>query len=388
MSKTKTFLLMILAILLVGCGGAAEPQQNAALIMDATLPVEPDMSTMPTEQPTEAISFTETPLPSPSPTESLYPPHALQIEVMREQEYPGSEIVFERELAAGANYAQYVVSYMSEGLKNYALMTIPDGEKPETGWPSIVFNHGYIAPTEYRTTERYVAYVDAIARSGYIVLKIDFRGHDNSDGSEVVGGGYGSPGYTADALNALASLQMYADADPNRIGMWGHSMGGQVTLRAMVVSEDIKAGVIWGGVVAPYPVVIDRWDYRQNLGMFSFLGDALPQNSSGLWLQNFSDWVAEFSEVYGEYDENPDYWQTISPNSYLTDLSGPIQLNHSTTDEMVPLEWAEILEEEMLSVGMPYEFYTYEGDNHNISANFSTAMQHTIAFFDMYVKGQ
>ena len=27
--------------------------------------------------------------------------------------------------------------------------------------------------------------------------------------------------------------------------------------------------------------------------------------------------------------------------------------------------------------------YTYEGDNHNISGNFSTAMQRTIAFFDL-----
>jgi len=35
-------------------------------------------------------------------------------------------------------------------------------------------------------------------------------------------------------------------------------MGGSVTLRAMVVSKDIKAGVIWGGVVAPYPDIFGR----------------------------------------------------------------------------------------------------------------------------------
>jgi len=29
--------------------------------------------------------------------------------------------------------------------------------------------------------------------------------------------------------------------------MWGHSMGGEITLRAMVVSRDINAGVIWAG---------------------------------------------------------------------------------------------------------------------------------------------
>jgi hypothetical protein len=34
------------------------------------------------------------------------------------------------------------------------------------------------------------------------------------------------------------------------------------------------------------------------------------------------------------------------------------------------------------------EYYTYEGDNHNISNSFNLAMQRSIGFFDTYVKGQ
>jgi len=30
-------------------------------------------------------------------------------------------------------------------------------------------------------------------------------------------------------LNAVASVKRYPDADPDRIGMWGHSMGGHIT---------------------------------------------------------------------------------------------------------------------------------------------------------------
>ena len=44
-------------------------------------------------------------------------------------------------------------------------------------------------------------------------------------------GGEASPDYTIDVLNAVSSMQRYQDADPNRIGMWGHSMGGMATLR-------------------------------------------------------------------------------------------------------------------------------------------------------------
>jgi len=70
----------------------------------------------------------------------------------------------------------------------------------------------------------------------------------------VAYGAYGDPGYTIDVLNAVASIKSFAQADGDRVGFFGHSMGGYITARAMVVSDDIKAGVIWAGVVAPYEI--------------------------------------------------------------------------------------------------------------------------------------
>ncbi len=289
---------------------------------------------------------------------------------MRARNYPGSDIVIEKVLDPGVNYNRYYVSYLSDGLKIYALMTVPMGEKPQTGWPVIVFNHGYIPPEVYVSTERYVAYVDLIARSGYIVFRSDYRGHGNSDG--VASGAYGSPDYTVDVLNAVASVKRYPDADPNRIGMWGHSMGGYITLRAMVISKDIKAGVIWGGVVASYPDLLSRW--RRGSG-----ASASPTPSPRSW--RFS-----LIQEYGSPEQNPAFWNSISANSYLSDISGPLQLHHGTADEEVPLEFSELLFYQMLNAGKYVELYKYEGDNHNISNNFSTAMQRSIAFFDKYVK--
>ncbi len=370
-----------LIVTLSGCAGNAEKRVD-----QTALPTDGSWSSA-TPDATPTLLPTATSTASPWSTD----PDALQIEVMRQQSYPGSQITIEQTLEPGANYNQYIVSYRSDGYKINALMTVPFGEMPDTGWPVIIFNHGYITPAEYRTTERYVAHVNIIARHGYIVFKPDYRGHGSSEGSEVNGGGYGTPGYTDDVLNAVASLKAYPDADPDRIGMWGHSMGGQITLRAMVVSKDIKAGVIWGGVVTPYPEIIALWDYTRNPGLYPGMAlpqESTPQSSTESWLQDFSGWVADFSRKYGEPEQNPDFWETISPNAYLSDLSGPLQLHHSTTDEMVPLAWSETLVEELQRAGEPYEFYTYAGDNHNISANFSAAMQRTIEFFDTYVKGQ
>ncbi|RPI86646.1 MAG: S9 family peptidase [Chloroflexi bacterium] len=295
----------------------------------------------------------------------------MNILAQRQTLFLGSPIIIEQELEKGPNYNRYYAYYLSEGLKIYGLLTIPFGEKPPTGWPSIVFNHGYIAPNVYRTTERYIAYVDMLARSGYIVFRIDYRGHDHSEGEAR--GAYGDPGYTADVLNAVAALKQFSEADPERIGMWGHSMGGYLTLRAMVISPDIKAGVIWAGVVASYPDLLVNW--RRDSGP-----TPTPNpTSTRRWRSN---WVEEF----GTPDENPDFWNAISANSYLSEISGPIQLHHGTADDSVPLQFSETLNQQLLQAGKTVELYTYEGDDHNLATYFSQAMLRSIKFFDTYLK--
>ncbi|MBN1309788.1 MAG: alpha/beta fold hydrolase [Anaerolineae bacterium] len=339
------------------------------LVADTPLPAADTATPTPTETPGPTATFTVTPSPTATPII-----HPLMIEVMRQQTYLGSNITFEEILPTTASYERFIVSYLSEGNKIYAYMTIPRGEKPSSGWPVVVFNHGFIPPNQYRTTERYIAYQDGFAGNGYIVFRSDYRGHGSSEGNAT--GGYSSPAYTIDVLNALASVKRYPDADPDRIGMGGHSMGGQITLRAMVVSPDIKAGVIWGGVVGPYPDLLEYW--RRSTDATATLDSTSTRGR----------WRRDLLEVYDTPENNPDFWASISPNTYVSDLSGPVQLHHSTTDESVPFILSELLYAEILAVGVPVEFYVYEGDDHDITANFATAMQRSVDFFDTYVKGK
>src|SRR5215510_904383 len=46
----------------------------------------------------------------------------LQIDALRARQYPGSDITIEATLDPGVNYSRYYVSYLSDGLKIYALM--------------------------------------------------------------------------------------------------------------------------------------------------------------------------------------------------------------------------------------------------------------------------
>ncbi len=365
-------LILGFGLWLIAVNACASAPTVAPTALTASTPATATWTPMPSTTPTLTATPTATPTATatPTPTPTLHP---LMISALRSREYLGSDIIIEETLEPGGNYNRYLASYQSDGLKIYALLTVPNGERPASGWPVIVFNHGYIPPAQYRPTERYVAYVDALARNGYLVFRPDYRGHGNSEG--IASGAYGSPDYVIDVLNAVAALKRYPQADPNRIGMWGHSMGGYITLRAMVTDPDIKAGVIWAGVVASYEDLLTRWRRTATPGP----GTLTPLAPRG--------WRGFPVNEFGAPEENPSFWNSISANYFLTDLSGPLQLHHGTADTSVPLEFSQTLAEQLDAAGRPGELYVYEGDNHNLSGFFSLAMQRTVEFFDRHVKG-
>jgi len=371
------FLLgLVFILILSGCtsGSAAEAQVATARITTAAPAVASTQTHTPSPSPSPLPSATPIPSATPTVTPTSTPTlHPMNILAARQTPHPGSPITIEETLEPGANYSRHIAWYLSDGLKIYGLLTIPDGETPPTGWPAIVFNHGYIPPEVYRSTERYIAYVDLLARAGYIVFRIDYRGHDRSDGEAT--GAYGSPGYTNDVLNAVASLQSFPLADPARIGMWGHSMGGFLTLRSMVISPDIRAGVIWAGVVGSYPDMICCWR-RPTPGV--------PTPTPN---PNFrSGWRTRWQDLYGTPEENPEFWMGISANNYLSDLSGPVQLHHGTADSDVPVAFSQDLYAQIQQAGKPVEYYEYPADNHNLSNYFNLSMNRTLEFFDRYLK--
>lgn len=373
----------LLAFLFIGLFVAACSASETNTPTVAMVTIEPTIA-RPTTRTTAVPEMTRVADTLASPTLTRIPPatattppsnkttslHPLAIEALRARQYPGSDILIEETLTPGSNYQRYIASHLSDGLKIYGLLTVPNGDKPATGWPVILFNHGYISPGQYRTTERYVAYQDALASAGYITFKSDYRGHGNSEGSPS---GHFAPGYTIDVLNAMGSLKRYPDADPERVGMWGHSLGGEIVLRAMVISRDIKAGVSWAGTVAPPSEQLGMW------GGGSGGGSGSPHGARG---------PSDLVQQYGTPEENPEFWALLSATSYLGDLAGPIQLHHGTADPEVPLGFSQVLYDGIIQAGKSAEFYTYPGDNHNLSSGFNLAMQRTLAFFDKYVKGE
>jgi dipeptidyl aminopeptidase/acylaminoacyl peptidase len=312
----------------------------------------------------------QTLLIQPTPVVPLNP---LTIQAMRMRTYPGSNITIEQTLSPMPTYNRYIASYESDGLKIYALLLVPKGTKPANGWPVIILNHGYIIPEKYTPDGNYVAYADAFARTGYIVFKPNYRGNGKSEGSPT--STYYSPDYTVDDLNAIASIKKYPDANQGKIGVWGHSMGGQITLKDLVIdTKDIKAAAIWGGVVGFYNDIINNWQNR-----VSYQPTA---EDMALRLQNLSN----LEGIYGTSQTNPAFWNSVDPNSYLKDIIAPLQIDVGLADTQVPPDFSTGLYIRMKAAGKIVQYYEYPGSNHDINQSFTLAMQRTISFFNGYLK--
>lgn len=266
-----------------------------------------------------------------------------------------------------SNHQSYLTSYDSDNLRINGLLTIPKGDKPEGGWPAIVFVHGYIAPNTYKTTEKYVDYVNTLARSGFVVFKIDLRGHGDSEGEP--GGAYYSEDYVVDTLNARAALATSDLVNPNKIGLWGHSMAGNVTLRALTAQPNIPALVIWAGAGYSYEDLV-----KYGLNDNSYRPPATATNRQRR--RN------ELRQFYGEFDSGHEFWKQVAPTNYLTEVKGAIQIHHAVDDKVVNVGYSRDLATILDTTNVQHELFEYNSGGHNLSgSSFSTAMARTVEFY-------
>ena len=184
--------------------------------------------------------------------QSLPPP--LTIGELRDADF-AVELSFERALDDGDSFTAYLVSYRHSGLKLYAMVAVPQTERPEDGFPLVIANHGYVPdPTKYGITaagidsrpgDYYRSVPELFASRGFMVVIADYRGHNASDGVEYVDGKNSIAYYAEDIVALMAGLSDLDDADLDNVFIWSHSMGGPVSMRAMLATDIVRAASFW-----------------------------------------------------------------------------------------------------------------------------------------------
>ncbi|HSP65656.1 MAG TPA: alpha/beta fold hydrolase [Candidatus Deferrimicrobium sp.] len=308
------------------------------------------------------------PAPSASPATATPAPNPLTIAAMRARAYPASSLTTVRSDGDLGGYVNTVVSFVSDGLTEYSLLSTPDGPRPAAGWPVVIVSHGYIDPRTYRTDDgSYAQFIATFARAGYMVLKPDFRGHGQSQG--VAEGGYLSPVYTYDLLNLISTVKADPRVDRTRIGMFGHSLGGYEALRAMVISSDVKAVVLMSAVVGSLNDIFFNWH------PVTSTPTAPPPPVQQKVAQSL---IA----AKGTPRTDPDFWNSASPINYVSFSSAAVQIDEDVNDSQVPKLFSDHLDAALRAAGTSVvDYQTYPGDDHQFTRNRTAVLVNIMAFY-------
>jgi dipeptidyl-peptidase-4 len=173
-----------------------------------------------------------------------------------------------------------------------------------------------------------------LARRGFAVLHVDNRGMAGRGKAFAVTSmrRFGQVEF-ADQLAAVQQvLAANPQLDPDRLGWWGWSYGGFMTLYAMTHSDRFKAGIS----VAP---VTDWLDY-----------DSI------------------YTERYmGLPKENQEGYKTSSPVNFARDLKGHLLEVHGTSDDNVHMQNTIQMINSFIDAGVQYDLQLYPRKTHGIA---------------------
>lgn len=250
--------------------------------------------------------------------------------------------------------------YPSDGLTVHGFASVPRGEGP---FPVVLVLHGYIDPDEYNTLTYTTHYADSLAAEGFFVLHPNYRNYPPSES----GPNLFRVGYAVDVMNLIALVQAQAGlpgplerADPSAIGLFGHSMGGGISLRTIAANAPVDAAVLYGSMNA----------------------DEL------LNFEKIYEW-SEGERGLLELNTPPKDLARISPVNYLEDIQAAVSIHHGAADELVPPEWSDDLCQRLTVLGKMVECFTYPGEPHTfIGFGGIQLIERSVAFFEQYLGPQ
>jgi len=326
----------------------AEPVATAAATATADPTATSSATATRTRAPTPTATATPTvtaPLPtatSPPPatpkapsTLSPNPATGWTIAEMAARTYGGGTLTDRGKEGTTKGFTRNLITYASDGLTIYGFMNTPTGPGP---FPVVIVLHGYVEPSQYGILTYTTRYADALARAGYIVIHPNLRNFPPSDEGEDVF----RTGMTADILNLVAIVHaqggqpgLLAAADPQRIGLWGHSLGGGLALRVITISPLIKATLLYAALSGDEQRNFD-YVYRASAGKRGVV----------------------------EYHTQPEIVHEISPLFHLERVQSAVSIHHGGDDAGIPLFIAADLCDRLQKLGKTVECFTYAGQGH------------------------
>ncbi len=329
-------------------------------------------------------TFTSIPTATPIPTATLTTEKAIYpytIDGLRKHKFQSGKVIIRKNLLETENFTRYLIEYPSDGLIITGIMQIPkNGEPP---YPVIVMNHGFFSRSVYNSGDGTDRAAELLSRYGYLTVSSDYRSWGDSETGESLF----YSGLAIDVINLMNAIPSIPQADPDRIGIWGHSMGGGVTLKILTIDSRVKAAVIYSSVSADFGDIIGRWGpgclgdvFEGELAYGCNSSDILPL-----------DLPADITASYFNSVIDPEILKAVSPLYYLGNVTAPVQINYGTKDGQTfagtPPEWSTKMYDGFIEANKNAQIFAQEGEGHSyIGEPWFVFMLRSLKFFDKYVK--
>lgn len=208
------------------------------------------------------------------------------------------------------------VTFESDGRTLHGWFFPAPGVTADNPGPAVVHCHGNAG-----NMRDHAAFASFLPAAGVSVLMFDYRGYGQSERGPLR-----REGLVEDTLAAVAHARALPEVDPDRVGLYGVSLGGSIAIAAAVRDERVPT--------IATATAFSSWK--------AVAGDTLP--------------------VIGRWVVGPG----IDAEHLVKALGRrPLLVAHGTADSIVPVYHAERIAEAARGAGVDVEVRTYDGASHN-----------------------
>lgn len=241
--------------------------------------------------------------------------------------------------------AEYLKLDIGGGVQVDAWRILPPAFDPAKKYPLFIYVYGEPAGQTVQDNwggNGYLWHL-MLAQQGYVVASFDNRGTPAPRGRAWRKSIYRQIGILASADQAAAAraaIAAWPFIDPDRVGIWGWSGGGSMTLNALFRYPELyKTGISVASV--PDQRLYDTIYQERYMG--------LPRG-------------------------NPDGFRDGSPITFAKQLRGNLLLVHGTGDDNVHYQGFEALVNELVAANRPFQMLSYPNRSHGISEGRGTTL--------------
>jgi pimeloyl-ACP methyl ester carboxylesterase len=175
--------------------------------------------------------------------------------------------------------------------------------------PGVVIGHGFCENKQYMQPLSI-----ELAKRGFLVVNIDFRGHGSSDGYHLIGDFTRSNGIVLDMLAGVEYLEDLGFVD--KIGLAGHSMGGGTAMLTALQNPTRINATVTIGALSTFSSSGNISIVPNLLAAYALYDQGITRDEGLNFLRSYTGQEdVEIGTLYGDFSDGNATKVFVSPNS-------------------------------------------------------------------------